>query len=469
MQELVRVITSDHSEWRFRQFCLRNPGLPAQAIYAFNAQDFPFEACIRDGVIAPDTGWSRDALAAALTHIALWQECAAGKMPFHIAADDMLLRADFWPQAQALPCKPEWDIVLWTADFDFPVTLVPAPGLGPATIQFAPAAATQHPDDFRNAKTRFSLLPLISAAGLGCYSISPAGAARLLADCLPAGGNPAPGAAFRFEVSRYFPRHRSFVAMPPLALPQPLPPPVRAAAGKTLVFCTAFARNQADWNDRYGVWLDAIKRSGLPQDQILIVDDGSPCLPGWPDLTVVSADACPSAGETPVPGGVLLYHFEDNLGRNTVLDFPGWHRSFAFAAQYAAAHGFARVIHLESDAFLITRRVREYIGGLTEGWVALFCPAQNFPEIAISVAAGQGVEDFAAWARIPWPHQNDQAVELTIPFSKGERVFTGDRYGEYRPDIPRVADYAAQTQIGREAEYYWWLTPEHAEDAALTN
>jgi predicted O-linked N-acetylglucosamine transferase (SPINDLY family) len=242
--------------------------------------------------------------------------------------------------------------------------------------------------------------------------------------------------------------------------------PQASPRSKTLIFCTSYARDPADWDRRYGRWIDAITQSEMPQDQILIVDDGSAELPPWPGVTVVSEAACPTPQAAPVPGGVMLYHFEANLGRVDVWDFPGWYRSFAFAAQYAEAHGFERVIHIESDAFLISKRVQDHLGGLSEGWVALHCSKYNFPELAITAAAGQGVRDFASWTRQPAPFQHGRAVELVVPFSKVEREFIGDRYGEYLPEVPREADYVAQTQVGREQEYYWWMLPKNVEASA---
>jgi hypothetical protein len=35
--------------------------------------------------------------------------------------------------------------------------------------------------------------------------------------------------------------------------------------------------------------------------------------------------------------------------------------------------------------------------------------------------------------------------EITLPFTHVEQGFAGDRYAEYRSDIPEDADYAAQT------------------------
>lgn len=235
---------------------------------------------------------------------------------------------------------------------------------------------------------------------------------------------------------------------------------------KTLIFCTSYAPNPQTWQVRQRRWVDAILQSGIVHDQILIVDDGSAFLPAWPGLSVVSSDDCATPEAAPVPGGVMIYHFTARLGRPSLYDFPGWHRSFAFAVLYGQAHGFGRIIHIESDAFLITERVRAYLGELDEGWVALFCPKYNFPDIAIQAAAGDEVGRMAAWAREPYAKMVGKSHELLMPYTKVERGFVGDRYGEHLLEIPRNADYAAQVQIGREPAYYWWMAADYREPAA---
>ena len=117
---------------------------------------------------------------------------------------------------------------------------------------------------------------------------------------------------------------------------------------KTLIFCTAFASTPNAWESRYRRWLRAIRSSQLEYDSILIVDDGSPVLPEWTDIAIGTGEIDQLPAEK-----ILLYHFEEHLGRKAIFDFPGWYRSFTFAGRYAHAHGFEKVVHIESDAFLI--------------------------------------------------------------------------------------------------------------------
>src|SRR5262249_26104319 len=129
---------------------------------------------------------------------------------------------------------------------------------------------------------------------------------------------------------------------------------------KTLVFCTSYCTSQTRWNARYRRWLDAIRQSGLIVDQILIVDDASEVLPDWPDLKIIEENDVLSP-----TGAITLFHFTEHLGRRSITDFPGWYRSFGFAAVFAQVNGFEKVVHIESDAFLISDRIVNYVNSIT--------------------------------------------------------------------------------------------------------
>jgi hypothetical protein len=188
-----------------------------------------------------------------------------------------------------------------------------------------------------------------------------------------------------------------------------------------------------------------------------MVDDGSATLPGWPRLRVESGDDLGDAARVGRHDGPLLFHFMHNMGRAAIYDFPGWHRSFAFGALYAEANGFDRVIHLESDAFLISERAQDYFRNFRDGWAALWCERFEFPDIAFQVVAGEQLRALAAFARLPYDRMRHEVHEWALPLTHVERGLTGDRYGEDTEQVPAEADYAGQVQSLREPSYYWWL------------
>jgi hypothetical protein len=187
-------------------------------------------------------------------------------------------------------------------------------------------------------------------------------------------------------------------------------------------------------------------------NQLLIVDDGSPSLPQWTDTSIVH-----DLGQVAESSEIVLYHFPDNLGRRAWFDFPGWYRSFIFAATYAQHYGFQKVIHIESDAFVISPVLQKYINDVAEGWVAFWCERWHVPETSLQIIAGDSLQAFYDQSRVPHRALIGSPYECQLPFTLVERSFQGDRYGEYLDHVPPTADYVAQARDIDSPEYYWWL------------
>jgi hypothetical protein len=237
---------------------------------------------------------------------------------------------------------------------------------------------------------------------------------------------------------------------------------------RTLVFCTAYTHGSAGpfytWNQRYRTWVDAIRSTALDYDQILLIDDGSASLPDWPDVTIVR-----SGDDIRCDAPLVLYHFREHLGRRAVSDFPGWVRSFFFAATYAQANGFEKVVHIEADAFLISHRIQQYVNDINDGWVTLFCPLFARPESGIQIIAGSALERYRAFAEQPVDALAGAVIETTLPFTHIETSFIGDRYGEYLDYVPVQAEWCMQAvptgKIPLDA-FYWWLPKRSPPEAA---
>jgi len=208
---------------------------------------------------------------------------------------------------------------------------------------------------------------------------------------------------------------------------------------KTLLFTTSFCSDHKTWQERNRKWLDFITASPLNYDQLLILDDHSPVLPEWDDVAVLLA---PFDNEPFVKNALIS--FKENLGRPSLLDYPGWYRSYSFAAKYAYKFGYQKVIHIESDAFVLSKQMYDYINNINSGWIAFWCDLHQFPENAIQVICEDEIYNFYKAVEKPYSHFKDKDIERMLPYTKIERSFIGDRYSEYTDIIPVNADYACQ-------------------------
>ncbi len=226
---------------------------------------------------------------------------------------------------------------------------------------------------------------------------------------------------------------------------------------RTLIYCTAFAPTALLWDRRYRRWVDAVLSGGLLHDQILLVDDGSPVLPGWPDTDIVTLHTLDEAAHVTSTAPVLLLRFPNRLGRAAVYDFPGWYRSFASGARYAQAARFQKVLHIESDAYIVSPRMRDWANAATAGWRAPYSAKYDFPEMAIQVIGLDQLGQFAAFSEQPYSVLKDQTHETALPLTHVEKSFFGDRFGEEGIAVPANADFATQVPPQREDDFYWWL------------
>jgi hypothetical protein len=231
---------------------------------------------------------------------------------------------------------------------------------------------------------------------------------------------------------------------------------------RTLIFCTAWSASSQQWELRYRPWLDHARASGIAYDLLLIIDDASQRLPSWIDCPIKNA----SDGE--IHGREALVTFDTHLGRAGSEDSPGWYRSFAYALSYATKHGFDKVIHVESDAALISQRAIARMNLFAEGWLSLWTPRYNFPEMAIQVIAGTSLGQAQVLFSEDYGWLRGTSHEWAMPFTEVDKSLQGDRYGEAQVAVPLDADFATQIDLLPVSCERWWLVPSGITTSMLT-
>ena len=187
------------------------------------------------GVVSLSTERSRQliynagALGCLASHVALWKRCARDGKALHIAEDDAVLRHDFISAGSVVVAALlDWDFVLWTWNFDWPMKARLGTGLGSVVIQSNQDELRRDWEKFRDSTAKPVVARLASAAGMAIYSISPRGARRLLSRAFPVAGLPAeyvakPNTSWintgaDVELSRQYENLDAFVTIPPLAI-----------------------------------------------------------------------------------------------------------------------------------------------------------------------------------------------------------------------------------------------------------
>ncbi len=144
------------------------------------------------GILAEGaTRYSPGAVGCAMSHAALWKQCASSADNFVIFEDDALLRDDFVNQYHALlASQRSWDVIFFGCNTD---TIVSVPYAG--GIDFTGQFSALYPNPgqlaaFAKLTDAATLLRLKFSFGPCGYVISPAGARKLIEKCLPMDNRP---------------------------------------------------------------------------------------------------------------------------------------------------------------------------------------------------------------------------------------------------------------------------------------
>ena len=197
---------------------------------------------------------------------------------------------------------------------------------------------------------------------------------------------------------------------------------------KSILFCTSYIKNEQAWRERYQRWLDYYQDGPIRADKKIMIDDGSPYLPPPESIKTVPSTAPLSLFRD----DTVIMRFEDNLGRQSISAYPGWWRSFLHSITIARELGADKIIHIESDAYILSPRLADFINDIDSGWHVMWTERYQFPETAIQVICSDQFEVFEQFkARQPDLNYGDLAERL-LPFTSVDRQFKGERYSEIR-------------------------------------
>lgn len=238
---------------------------------------------------------------------------------------------------------------------------------------------------------------------------------------------------------------------------------------KSIMFCTSFSRDVQSWESRYQRWLDYYRDVPIDVAKRILIDDGSPYIPPQDVIRSIAHDAPLSE----VDDENIMIRFENNLGRQSIEAYPGWWRSFMHSIEVAKALGADKIIHIESDAFVLSQKLVDFINRTESGWHVLWAQRYRFPETAIQVICRDQFEVFEQFKDAHSTLEFTDIAERLLPFTSVDPRYKGDRYSEFKKNrwllrsrkfewipffkhpyfwepIPKDADFVTQT-IGRQS------------------
>lgn len=214
------------------------------------------------------------------------------------------------------------------------------------------------------------------------------------------------------------------------------------SAGRTMIFCTSYINDA----ERYRRWVDYFhpRREAFGAEQVFLINDGGEHADFDARIAVLDGQA---ALPERLPGDLVMVTFAERLGRVSMFCYPGWWRSFTFSVRLARHYGFDKIIHIESDAYVCSHRLADYIRRVNRGWTALWSKHYGFPETAIQIICRDAFPALEAYADrgTRFFFESERAAEYLLPFDKIETRFHGERCGVLdRQAGWRGYDYLAQ-------------------------
>lgn len=150
-------------------------------------------------------------------------------------------------------------------------------------------------------------------------------------------------------------------------------------------------------------------------DEILLLDNAS------------SAEATASLlAEYPQ---IDIFRFLNHLPRKPIVHgYPYCWRGLYHYAELMKEYD--KIIYIDSDGFVLTKRLAHYIRNLKSGWTTFLAQTQNFPEAALHILCPDAYPILLKYFEVPWQTRVGTLMETSLPFTHVETKFKCGRYGE---------------------------------------
>lgn len=214
---------------------------------------------------------------------------------------------------------------------------------------------------------------------------------------------------------------------------------------KTALFAPCYLDGKdpsgSDRIERVNRWLDYYRaiKDQLGFDQIYLSDDGS-SFENYQRLKV---------------GTDLRFLLNSKLERQGFpggLDYPWCWRAF-WQMKVAIECGFKKIIMCDTDTFILSPKLAHFIRALSSEWTAFHLGKYDFPSAELHILCEDAFPLYTVWTGGEFMKKNGLMMERDLPFTKINRDFNFDRWGEERlPQLP-IMDAYSQAPLDVELRY----------------
>ena len=197
--------------------------------------------------------------------------------------------------------------------------------------------------------------------------------------------------------------------------------------------------------DRYTKWLSyhlAIKDS-LGFDKIVLLDNAS----DLNDLRKLGGTIMDEKGNLIELGNpdILIYRFDVHMPRTGIHEYPYCWRGLEYCKQLVTSLSINKILFIDSDFYILTKKLAQYIKTLDTGWISFWCHKYGWPEAALHILCKDTLSTLLNFPIPSFTHYNNRNMEELLPFTKVLKTeFKGDRYGEGAEPQKDDMDYYGQ-------------------------
>lgn len=179
----------------------------------------------------------------------------------------------------------------------------------------------------------------------------------------------------------------------------------------------ALGSNRLQRNKRYIDYYSALKRKYLLFDDIWLADNAS----DYSSIRTLMKHA---------PPHVHMHRFQERLVRGLGgYDYPYCWRAIYFI-QDLIAFGYKKIIAIDSDSFVVSKKMTDYINENNSGLYTFWSDKYRFPTAECYVLCEDSFPLFQKFCEIPWLFRVGSVLENEIPWTYVDHSFKCDRFGE---------------------------------------